>query len=204
MSRVVVDRRRVPRSSARRAPAGRPHARELRARSARRWPRSPPAPERGGRVAGSARRSKRSSANSAARGLSPRSVARSVAAVRGFYRFLVLDRRLDEQPRRRSAAAARLAGAAEVSLARGSRRADRAARRDDAARPARSRDDRAALRDRAARHPSWSACAPPICTSTSSYLTCIGKGNKERLVPIGEQAADWVARYSRDGAARRC
>ena len=28
------------------------------------------------------------------RGLSPRSVARMVAAVRGFYRFLVLDRRL--------------------------------------------------------------------------------------------------------------
>ena len=36
------------------------------------------------------------------------------------------------------------------------------------------------------------------------YLTCIGKGSKERLVPIGEQAADWVARYQRDGAARRC
>src|SRR4051812_49564929 len=32
------------------------------------------------------------------RGLSPRSVARTVAAVRGFYRFLVLDRRLDRSP----------------------------------------------------------------------------------------------------------
>src|SRR5688572_6877417 len=31
-------------------------------------------------------------------GLSPRSIARSVAAVRGYYRFLVLDRRLEHSP----------------------------------------------------------------------------------------------------------
>src|SRR5207302_9976956 len=27
------------------------------------------------------------------------------------------------------------------------------------------------------------------------YLTCIGKGSKERLVPMGEQAADWIRTY---------
>src|SRR5438552_7931080 len=32
------------------------------------------------------------------RGLSPRSVARMVASVRGFYRFLVLDRRIEHNP----------------------------------------------------------------------------------------------------------
>src|SRR5262245_65806626 len=31
-------------------------------------------------------------------GLSPRSVARRVAAIRGFYRFLVLDRRIEHSP----------------------------------------------------------------------------------------------------------
>jgi integrase/recombinase XerD len=32
----------------------------------------------------------------------------------------------------------------------------------------------------------------------ADYLTCVGKGNKERLVPVGRQAADWLRRYQRD------
>jgi integrase/recombinase XerD len=33
----------------------------------------------------------------------------------------------------------------------------------------------------------------------ASYLTCSGKGNKQRIVPIGDEAADWVKRYLREG-----
>jgi integrase/recombinase XerD len=30
------------------------------------------------------------------------------------------------------------------------------------------------------------------------YLQCLGKGNKERIVPLGDSAAEWVRRYTRD------
>jgi integrase/recombinase XerD len=30
------------------------------------------------------------------------------------------------------------------------------------------------------------------------YLTCMGKGRKERMVPIGDQAATWVSKYIKD------
>jgi integrase/recombinase XerD len=33
----------------------------------------------------------------------------------------------------------------------------------------------------------------------SGYLTCTGKGRKQRLVPIGDEASAWLTRYLREG-----
>jgi integrase/recombinase XerD len=130
-------------------------------------------------------------------GLSPRSVARAVAAVRGYYRFLVLDRRLESSPaddlRPPRAWPAlptflsiedvdRLIAQPDVSTALGQR-------------------DRAMIELLYAtgmRVSELVAVRVADLHLAEHYLTCIGKGRKERLVPIGEQAADWVGRYQRD------
>jgi integrase/recombinase XerD len=130
------------------------------------------------------------------RGLSPRSVARSVAAVRGFYRFLVLDRRLerspaeDLQPPPAWPALPKFLSIDEV---------DALLAQPDTASPL-------GLRDRALIELLY-ATGMRVSELVSvravdlhldeHYLTCIGKGNKERLIPIGEQAAEWIARYER-------
>lgn len=132
------------------------------------------------------------------RGLSPRSVARMVAAIRGFYRFLVLDRRLEQspaedlQPPRAWPTLPKylaieevdtLIAQPDVSTARG-------------------------LRDRALielLYATGMRVSELISVRLADlhldehYVTCIGKGNKERLIPMGEQAAGWIRRYQRDG-----
>jgi integrase/recombinase XerD len=40
---------------------------------------------------------------------------------------------------------------------------------------------------------------PEAVNLPEGYLTCLGKGNKERVVPIGRVAADWLARYLETG-----
>ncbi len=133
-------------------------------------------------------------------GLSPRSVARRVAAVRGFYRFLVLDRRLehnpadDLRPPRAWPALPKFLSVDDV---------DRLLAQPDAATPL-------GLRDRAMiellyatglRVSELVAVRQTDLHLAEHYMTCIGKGSKERLVPIGEQASDWIRRYAREGRA---
>lgn len=133
-------------------------------------------------------------------GLSPRSAARTVACVRGFYRFLVLDRRLETSPADDLQAPRawpalprflsveevdRLLAAPDVTTARG-------------------------LRDRAMvellyatglRVSELVGLRQPDLNLEAGYLSCVGKGSKERLVPIGDEAVSWVRRYLREGRA---
>jgi integrase/recombinase XerD len=129
------------------------------------------------------------------RGLAPRSVARAVAAVRGFFRFLVLDRRLDSspaddlQPPRAWPALPTFLSIEDV---------DTLIAQPDAT-------TALGLRDRAMIELLY---ATGLRVSElvnvrladlhldEHYMTCIGKGNKERLIPIGEQAAEWIRRYT--------
>jgi len=128
------------------------------------------------------------------RGQSPRSVARAVAAVRGFYRFLVLDRCLerspaeDLQPPPAWPALPKFLSIEEV---------DTLLAQPDTSTPL-------GLRDRALiellyatgmRVSELVGVRAADLHLDEQYLTCIGKGNKERLIPIGEQAAAWIEKY---------
>jgi integrase/recombinase XerD len=132
------------------------------------------------------------------RGLSPRSVAREVAAIRGFYRFLVLDRRLstspadDLHPPRAWPALPTFLSLDDV---------DRLLTMPDVA-TAIGQRDRAMIELLYAtgmRVSELVAVRAADLHLAEQYLTCIGKGNKERLIPIGEQASAWITRYQHDG-----
>jgi integrase/recombinase XerD len=134
-------------------------------------------------------------------GYSPRSVARLVACIRGFYKFLVLDRRLAENPAADVHAPRawpalptylsveevdKLLGAPDVGTPRGLR-------------------DRALIEVLYATGLRVSELVHLKAADLNlevGYLTCIGKGSKERLVPLGDQAIQWVTRYLRDGRGR--
>jgi integrase/recombinase XerD len=129
-----------------------------------------------------------------ARGLAPRSVARLVAAVRGFYRFLALDRRLhsnpadDLRPPRAWPALPKFLSLEEV---------DTLIAQPDVATPLGVRD-RAMIELLYATGLRVSELVRVRIADLhldEHYLTCIGKGNKERLVPIGAQASDWIQTY---------
>jgi integrase/recombinase XerD len=132
------------------------------------------------------------------RGLSPRSVARAVACVRGFYKFLALERRLEQSP-----AADLRAPRAWPALPKflDLDEVDRLLAQPDITTP-RGLRDKALLQTLYAsgmRVSELVAVKPGDLSLDEGYLTCIGKGDKQRIVPVGQEAIDWLRRYMQDG-----
>ena len=134
-------------------------------------------------------------------GLSPRSVARAVACVRGFFRFVALER-----PDQKSPAEDLRAPRAWPALPKflDLDEVDRLLAQPDVA-------TERGLRDKALiemlyatgmRVSELLGLKPGDLNLDEGYLTCTGKGDKQRIVPIGQQAADWVRRYMRDSRPR--
>ena len=131
-------------------------------------------------------------------GLAPRSVARAVACVRGFYRFVAVERKHDGSPAddlrppRAWAALPKFLSLEEV---------DRLLAQPDTG-TARGFRDKALIEVLYAtglRVSELVALRAGDLNLDEGYLTCIGKGDKQRMVPLGHEAADWVRRYIRDG-----
>ena len=136
-----------------------------------------------------------------AEGRSPRSVARAVACVRGFYRFLVVDGRLkaspadDLRPPRAWKVLPKYLSVEEV---------DRLIAQPDVS-TTRGLRDRALIELLYAtgmRVSELLSLRPADVNLDASYLTCLGKGSKERIVPFGDAAGEWVTRYIREGRPR--
>ena len=132
-----------------------------------------------------------------AEGRSPRSVARAIACYRGFYKYLLIEGRLtaspadDLRPPRAWKSLPRYLSVEEV---------DRLIAQPDVATP-RGLRDRALIEVLYAtglRVSELVALRPSDLHLEASYLKCLGKGSKERVVPIGDEASRWVGRYLRE------
>jgi integrase/recombinase XerD len=132
-----------------------------------------------------------------ARGLAPSSIARRLSALRGFYRHLVREGGLARDPTEHldSPRATRpLPRALSIDSTRSLVEAP------DTRRPAGVRD-RAVLELLYATGMRASECLGlglEDLNLAAGYVICTGKGGKQRLVPVGAEALEWMRRYLRE------
>jgi integrase/recombinase XerD len=134
------------------------------------------------------------------RGAKPRSSARLLSSVRRFYRHLVRERLLSEDPSARIDAP-KLGRALPKSLTEGE---------VEALLSAPDNSDLLGMRDRAMLEVLYASglrvselisLTLPQVNLQQGLVKVIGKGNKERLVPLGEEALSWLERYIRESRA---
>ena len=127
--------------------------------------------------------------------LKPRSVARAVHALRGFYRFGVREGRIALDPMENLGAPKAFAGLPRYLTAA---QVEALLAAPDVRTPIGIRD-RAMLEVLYAtgvRVSELCALKPADVDLQVGLLTAFGKGRKERLVPVGEQARRWIRRYA--------
>jgi len=129
-----------------------------------------------------------------ANGLAPRSVARAIACVRGYYRFLLIEKRITADP-----AADLRAPRAWPALPKylDLAQVDKLLAQPDTGTPRGLRDKALIelLYATGLRVTELLSLKAGDINLDAGYLTCIGKGDKQRIVPLGHAAADWVRRY---------
>lgn len=130
-------------------------------------------------------------------GRSPASVARAVACFRGFYRFLIVSAHRTVNP------------AGDLRAPRAWKTLPKFLSVDavDTLLAAPDTTTPRGLRDRALievlyatglRVSELISLKPQDVNLESGYLTTTGKGRKQRLVPLGDEAASWVVRYLKE------
>jgi integrase/recombinase XerD len=129
-------------------------------------------------------------------GLSPRSVSRSIAAARGFFRFLMLDRVIRSDPTE------------HLELPRAFKPLPRFLTRAEIERllQAPNPSNPRGVRDRTMLEVMYATglrvselvkLTIPQLNLHLGILSCMGKGSKERIVPVGDVAKSWAGRYLR-------
>jgi integrase/recombinase XerD len=128
-------------------------------------------------------------------GLAPRSVARAIACVRGLYKFLLVEKRIAADPAedlRAPRAWPALPKYLDIE------QVDRLLLQPDVSTPRGVRDKALIelLYATGLRVTELLSLKAGDINLEAGYLTCIGKGDKQRIVPLGDSAADWVRRYA--------
>ena len=132
-------------------------------------------------------------------GLAPRSVARTLSAVRGFYRFLMLDGHIKADP---SADIARPQGGQKLPRFLTQEEIEKLLAAPDTTTPEGVRDRTLfELMYATGLRVTEAATLPAASVDVDTgILVCMGKGSKQRRVPVGRSALEWLRRYQ---AARR-